>query len=118
MILSKRLKLALLALLGFSTACSSVKEARRGSADKRGETSEAAAAFATLEAAAEPAADTTERKVPSRLVLMYGVRTPAYPFVEDPVRADTLGIKPQTPAGQPAAPDPEPPASDDAAQQR
>ena len=109
MILSKRLKLALLALLGFSTACSSVKEARRGSADKRGETSEAAA---------EPAADTTERKVPSRLVLMYGVRTPAYPFVEDPVRADTLGIKPQTPAGQPAAPDPESPASDDAAQQR
>ena len=49
---------------------------------------------------------------------MYGVRTPAYPFVEDPVRADTLGIKPQTPAGQPAAPDPESPASDDAAQQR
>ena len=77
MILSKRLKLALLALLGFSTACSSVKEARRGSADKRGETSEAAAASATSEAAAEPAADTTERKVPSRLVLMYGVRTPA-----------------------------------------
>ena len=115
MILSKRLKLALLALLGFSTACSSVKEARRGSADKRGETSEAAAASATSE---EPAADTTERKVPSRLVLMYGVRTPAYPFVEDPVRADTLGIKPQTPAGQPAAPDPEPPASSDAAQQR
>ena len=118
MILSKRLKLALLALLGFSTACSSVKEARRGSADKRGETSEAAAASATSEAAAEPAADTTGRKVPSRLVLMYGVRTPAYPFVEDPVRADTPGIKPQTPAGQPAAPDPEPPASSDAAQQR
>lgn len=118
MILSKRLKLALLALLGFSTACSSVREARRGSADKRGETSEAAAASATSETAAEMAADTTERKVPSRLVLMYGVRTPAYPFVEDPVRTDTLGLKQQPPTGQPATPDPETPASDDAAQRR
>lgn len=61
--MNRRVKLAILALLGFSTACSTVKDSPRR--DGRACGSDEA-----------PAPDSVERKIPPRIVLMYGVRPP------------------------------------------
>lgn len=64
--MNKRIKLALLTLLGFSTACSTVKQTSRG------------------ESASAERADTTAFGGSERpkVIVMYGVRPP----VEDPLR--------------------------------
>ena len=61
--MNRRVKLAILALLGFSTACSTVKDSPRRDGKACG-SDEA------------PAPDSVERKIPPRIVLMYGVRPP------------------------------------------
>ena len=66
--MNRRVKLVLAALLGFSAACSSVKQAPKDTSGQKD-------------------ADTTlvkEPKQPARIVLMYGVRPP---------RADSIRIK-------------------------
>ena len=56
--MNKKLKLALAALLGFSTACSTVKNApAKGAEEQKQETG-------------------SQEKVPPRIVVMYGVRPP------------------------------------------
>lgn len=57
--MNKKLKLALAALLGFSTACTSVKNAPKESAEQQ-----------------KQEADTAQVKIPPRVVVMYGVRMP------------------------------------------
>lgn len=68
--MNRKVKLALTALLGFSAACSSVKQAPKDASQQKD-------------------ADTTlvkESKYPARIVLMYGVRPPL---------SDSLRIKRQ-----------------------
>lgn len=77
----KRIKLAILTLLGFSTACSTVKNASKG------------------EPASAERADTTAFGGSERpkIVVMYGVRPP----VEEPLRdAPVLKVPQQTPASE------------------
>ncbi len=57
--MNRKIKYAIAALLGFSTACSTVKTAPKGAGKPQ---------------QIEP--DTLERPAPPRLVVMYGVRPP------------------------------------------
>ena len=93
MYMNRKINLTLLALLGFSTGCSSVKNTpREGKAEQ------------------EPV---TEEQTPA-IQVMYGVRQPvgpefvnkAYPLEE----TDSLGSAAQPAAGQPAEPAAEPAA--------
>lgn len=83
--MNKRVKLAIAALLGFSAACSSVKNA-----PKQGEEQ-------------NTPVETVEPDGPARIVVMYGVRPPVSPSVDDASRSaegaelDPVAEAPQTP---------------------
>lgn len=89
--MNRKINLTLLALLGFSTGCSSVKNTpREGKAEQ------------------EPV---TEEQTPA-IQVMYGVRQPVGPeFVNKALEeTDSLGSAAQPAAGQPAEPAAEPAA--------
>lgn len=93
--MNRKINLTLLALLGFSTGCSSVKNTpREGKAEQ---------------------APVTEEQTPA-IQVMYGVRQPVGPeFVNKALEeTDSLGSAAQPAAGQPAEPAAEP-AADSAA---
>lgn len=79
--MNRKWKLALAALLGFSAACSTVKQApqKTEEAPRSGASS---SEVAQRPGGASPAAADTTQHLPPRIVLMYGVRSP----VSDSIR--------------------------------
>lgn len=88
--MNRKLKLALAALLGFSAACSSVKNAPRERSQTKQETDDSSR---------------PNRKGDNpRIVVMYGVRTPEGQIKVTPLKVDSLQ-KPK-PQSQPSELDP------------
>ncbi len=85
--MNRKLKLALVALLGFSTACSTVKNAPRDEASPQTDAS------ARTEKGTEPTTEEPARA--DRIMLMYGVPSPR-PSQETP-QPETVPQAPATP---------------------